>query len=554
MNMKMGGKAECPQSGGAGNNDSSISLRNPFKLPEEDIFLLRNKQNKKKRQELEHQKELKVHQKSTYLGKIQDKRVEFRQALKRWENEADSKTANTSLRSGPSWRKAAIQEQNDKEKIRDYISKKKDMFLLEYSLAVKQEVMTNLTEVAKAEETKLQRALHFLDEDAVMFDEFLKENDKSSVQAIKIAEQETKARLEKIADIKKITGKIVAVKSDISKYEDILREYTNYKEFLLRLSPPEWQEKQQWRREMAEKIHQQQQTAAKGVQGPSVTTASKRKDSNARELPPVVDPKSHRKGAMPTIKESKTKELPSPIIEADLSEYEDPQLFFTDPHQLLDLLTELEKQNLNLIQNSQDTEESLEEFRITMLNTRKKMEQETEQLAQQVEILSCAIERVKENKAELELKARLFSFGEYKADHQDRMLESLGKKVGEVYHLCVGETEANLTTLQMLTSIESRIEELLEAMELVPRERLLMVERVREKERRSRQREEMVCQQKKQQEERLRKALERAQADIKKPMGRKLMPRSQPPMQENLEYEVDESADLEMDKHQYFFT
>ncbi|XP_076133409.1 cilia- and flagella-associated protein 100-like [Alosa pseudoharengus] len=562
----MGGKAESPQSGGAGNNDSSISLRNPFKLPEEDIFLLRNKQNKKKRQELEHQKELKVHQKSTYLGKIQDKRVEFRQALKRGENEADFKTANTSLRSGPSWRKAAIQEQNDKEKIRDYISKKKDMFLLEYSLAVKQEVMTNLTEVAKAEETKLQRALHFLDEDAVMFDEFLKENDKSSVQAIKIAEQETKARLEKIADIKKITGKIVAVKSDISKYEDILKEYTNYKEFLLKLSPPEWQERQQWRREMAESIHQQQQTAAESihqqqqtaataVQGPSVTTASKRKDSNARELPPVVDPKSHRKGAMPTIKESKTKELPSPIIEADLSEYkEDPQLFFTDPQQLLDLLTELEKQNLNLIQNSQDTEESLEEFRITMLNTRKKMEQETEQLAQQVEIISCAIERVKENKAELELKARLFSFGEYKADHQDRMLESLGKTVGEVYHLCVGETEANLTTLQMLTSIESRIEELLEALELVPRERLLMVERVREKERRSRQREEKVCQQKKQQEERLRKALERAQADIKKPMGRKLMPRSQPPMHENLQYEVDESADLEMDKHQYFFT
>ena len=52
---------------------------------------------------------------------------------------------------------------------------------------------------------------------------------------------------------------------------------------------------------------------------------------------------------------------------------QDPQIFFTDPQQLLDLLTELEKQNLNLIQNSQDTEESLEEFRITMCNTRKKM-------------------------------------------------------------------------------------------------------------------------------------------------------------------------------------
>jgi len=32
--------------------------------------------------------------------------------------------------------------------------------------------------------------------------------------------------------------------SDISKYEDILKEYKKYKEFLLMLSPPEWQEKQ----------------------------------------------------------------------------------------------------------------------------------------------------------------------------------------------------------------------------------------------------------------------------------------------------------------------
>lgn len=31
--------------------------------------------------------------------------------------------------------------------------------------------------------------------------------------------------------------------SDISKYEDILKEYKKYKEFLLMLSPPEWQEK-----------------------------------------------------------------------------------------------------------------------------------------------------------------------------------------------------------------------------------------------------------------------------------------------------------------------
>ncbi|KAL2103886.1 hypothetical protein ACEWY4_000754 [Coilia grayii] len=513
----------------AGVTESKAFLQsNPFTLPEEDVFQLRNKQNRAKIQERKHQKQMKVHEKSTYLGKLQGKRTEFRRQLRKWENEADTSTSHPSLKTDPCWRKAAIHEQTDKDSIHAYMKKKRDMFFLEYSLAVKQEVITNLTEIAKAEENRLDRALQYLDEDAAMFDEFLKENDKSSVQAIKIAEQETKGKLEKMSEIKKITGKIVAVKSDISKFEDILKEYTNYNDFLLKLSPPEWREKQQWRREMADKIREEQkQQEAKGVQEQTAVAPSKR-----------------------NIHPHYISLVNQPLV----LHYLDPQLYFTDPQQLLDLLTELEKQNLNLIQNSQDTEEALEEFRITMINTRKKMSKETEQLAQHVEIISRAIDRERERAAELELKARLFSFGEYRADHQDRMLESLGKKVAEVYQGCVGETEANLTTLQMLTSIEGRLEELLENLELVPREQMLTVERVREKERRIRSREEKVRLQKKQQEERLRKALERAQADIRRPMGRKLMPRSQPPMQESHSHVVDEDNDVEKEKHQYFFT
>lgn len=53
----------------------------------------------------------------------------------------------------------------------------------------------------QAEEKKLETAEQFLEEDAQMFDEFLKENDKNSVEAIKMAEQETKAKLEKVCSL-----------------------------------------------------------------------------------------------------------------------------------------------------------------------------------------------------------------------------------------------------------------------------------------------------------------------------------------------------------------
>ena len=52
---------------------------------------------------------------------------------------------------------------------------------------------------------------------------------------------------------------------------------------------------------------------------------------------------------------------------------EDVPFHFTDPSQLFSLFTELEEQNLSLIQNSQETEETLEEMRQSKQATEKKM-------------------------------------------------------------------------------------------------------------------------------------------------------------------------------------
>ena len=49
------------------------------------------------------------------------------------------------------------------------------------------------------------------------------------------------------------------------------------------------------------------------------------------------------------------------------------QLYFSDPLQLLEVFTELEEQNLSLIQNGQETEETLEEMRHSRQYTEQKM-------------------------------------------------------------------------------------------------------------------------------------------------------------------------------------
>lgn len=48
-------------------------------------------------------------------------------------------------------------------------------------------------------------------------------------------------------------------------------------------------------------------------------------------------------------------------------------MYFSHPQELLDIFADLEEQNLSLIQNSQETEEALEEMKQTIKQTKVKM-------------------------------------------------------------------------------------------------------------------------------------------------------------------------------------
>lgn len=51
---------------------------------------------------------------------------------------------------------------------------------------------------------------------------------------------ETKAKLEKIQEIKKLNVLTMSVRSDMSKNEDQLRDLQRYRHFLDKLTPKEW--------------------------------------------------------------------------------------------------------------------------------------------------------------------------------------------------------------------------------------------------------------------------------------------------------------------------
>ncbi|BFZ08075.1 hypothetical protein BsWGS_11113 [Bradybaena similaris] len=526
--------------------------QNPFKVPPDtDIFLLRDKEKERKRAERLRQHSLKVHEKSTYASRINFRPISIICPPDSESEEEEVTDKAVAVKDDPKFTLDVTKDPNvEKESLSEYIAKKREMFLVQYSLGVKRDEMRKLEEIAQAEEKKLELAEQYLEEDAAMFDEFLKENDKNSVEAIKVAEAEAKMKIEKVNEIKRINAQMIGIKSEMAKYEDTLKEYQMYRQFLDSLIPQEVQEERKKIRDKKkeEKMKAKEKEAEK-VRKPSPKSRKSVTPSGRR-----LSDKPPSSGGKGKQQDDDDKSVSVDFEEFDDSD-EEPDLYFTDPQQLLDIFSELEEQNLSLIQNSQETEEALEEMKSMIKETKLKMEKETKMLTEQILKLQTQIHKEEAKAADLKMKAKMFNYGEFKADDdQELHLSELNKKVEDVYRHCIGDNEANISTLQMLTNIENRLEELFEIIETMPPEKVEAAEKAKDKERRLKLREEKLEQLRLHQEERIRKALERAQAAPKKQTGKKLVFRSEPPQ---LEKKEDEGADLatkEEEELQYYFS
>ncbi|KAJ1501072.1 Cilia- and flagella-associated protein 100 [Coelomomyces lativittatus] len=494
------------------NSGGDEEEKNPFCMPSDSqVFSFFEKENNRKKN---NSKNLDLKKTKLYDTKRSHRRT-FKQLLQEEQNVSDQSFDKQKAKKDGD--KLIISQQSKdrnmgKENLHDFVVKKREMFLLQYALGVKKDEIKKLEQIAQAEEQKLLDDERSLEEDAAKFDAFLKENDKNSVEAIKRAEAETKAKLEKMSEIKKLNNQILQIRSEMSKNEDQLKDYQRYRQFLEKLTPIEWL-----------KQHQKQKpTKPKNAQEDN----SKKEKTTKKE--------KHVGGNKVLFGKKPIEEEESTAVEVhsedDLHAEEESimPLYFTDPQQLLDLFAELEESNLDLIQNCQETEETLEELRVTIQETEIRMAKETEILRTQIEFLNLAIAKEEEKAKQFEERARLFTSSLSEAD-QEKILSELNQKVKEVYRKCLGDADTNISTLQMLTSIENRLEQLFETIELMPAEKVEKAERLKDKERRHRLREEKMDAQRILQEERIQRALERARAPVKKKTGKPLVFRSAPP-------------------------
>ncbi|XP_077702009.1 coiled-coil domain-containing protein 38 isoform X5 [Canis aureus] len=587
--------------------DDSVKKDRPYKIFFKDLFLFKENEMAEKKKEKFINRSMKVYQKSTFSS-----RMKSRSHL--------GQVAFYSDAPGGSFEKFGLdptlilrltEGADTKRTLHEFINDQRDRFLLEYALSTKRNTIKMFENHMAVKEQQLIKAEKKLQEDAMAFEEFLRENDQRSVDALKMAAQETINKLQMTTELKKASMEVQAVKSEIAKAEFLLREYMKYGFFLLKLSPKHWQIQQALkrvqmttsrdsmnvslpvlaklnRRKTESNIEESRKISfsddyymERGSQGKprkkTTLTLENRKSSLStydierkrgrdsgggrsslhagsptRDSIPGLQDRALGQSHTDSISSEDSLEL---FLDEDMDYDLEPELYFKEPEELLQVLTELEEQNLTLVQYSQDVDENLEDVNKREKLIQDKINSNIEFLLEHKEMLKASCVREEEKAAELELRSKLFSFGEFKSDAQEKLIDSLSKKINQVYKVCTGDADVgSLNPVQKLVKVESRLVELSDLIESIPKENVEAIERIKQKERRQKLREEKMKEKQKHQEERLKAALERAVAQPKKKLGRQLVYRSKPPSGNKHELLLVKDTRTKSLEEEYFFT
>src|SRR5689334_12487880 len=95
-----------------------------------------------------------------------------------------------------------------KEKVRDLVSRQREMLLISYAIHLKKQEIQSMQEEAQRRLAGLAKAQSVLRDDAARFDAFLKDNNLKTMEAAKKADTEIKAKLDKLQEIRKLGAQV----------------------------------------------------------------------------------------------------------------------------------------------------------------------------------------------------------------------------------------------------------------------------------------------------------------------------------------------------------
>lgn len=561
MAKKSGTAGGLPPIGKRAGHDDDGFDENPFRMPNDDrIFRIREEEKKKKLESMAmSNSQMKIWQRS------QPTMVSRSQRLRDLVGEKLETSMNSKYNTDDDQNKVtASHHRQEKENMTEFIAKKREMFLVQMSLDTKREEIRKLEEKAQMKEEALQRSEQMLEEDSSRFEAFLKENDNKALEAINLAEVESKKKQEKIQEIKRLNHQIDALTSEMSKHKESLEECLKYKIFLDRLTPPEFFEEHERRQYEKRENMRREQHAQHMREWESIR--KRIIDQHRREVEAKKEQKKvGRRGRNAAVEDEEDEDNdwklaipPPPRIEDEVVDmpYEEPPMYFTHPQQLMDIFAASEEQSLCLIQNSQDTEHTLEDLQHAYKNTKSTMEAEAR--AQNAHIAELQSQIAAEKSRAQALKQKRLLAGDSGAtaastdkkdkaataaqlaqaqgqsqEAKEKLLSELTEKVRQVYEQCVDHSSSRPSTIYMLSELERRLESLLQEIDLMPPEEVARKEKEKERKRRADKVMKAMLKKEEDRKDSNERAKLRSLQAPKKRTGRMVMFRSRPVLTDN---------------------
>mmetsp|Transcript_43339 Transcript_43339/g.92792 ORF Transcript_43339/g.92792 Transcript_43339/m.92792 type:complete len:610 (-) Transcript_43339:88-1917(-) len=557
---------------------------NPFKLPTDDQwYFFQEQEVLKKQAEIEKVKHQKVHEKTTSSQRIGASRGIYQvlpqlrpsysaTSLPRSESPSgavgdggaakppaltdkppasadDAKTRRRRRsKEPPSGSSGPLAD--DRGATQHYVAKKHELFFVQMNLDAKKEEIQRLDQRASRREEAVKRSMKQLEEDHQRMQAFIDSNSVRASNVLQAAQEMTQKKNNKLATKRQLKASLVVLQSEIAKLREHKDECVKLKAFLESVTPQEWidarlEEKKERKRNRREAWVERQfqesearmmaeiSAEVKAMEERNAEAARSRRRRPRREM---EEEQREREKDMEVRKKRIQKKYPGrEKFEADYmqehgdeSSGEDLPLYFKEPRQLLDVFTSMEEANLFLIQNSQNTEQTLEEFQQKNEEAKRNNAVAREKMDQQLEILEKQIEEEKEKSQYFKMKIK----EQDTTSAQEALEQYLCDRASEVYTACGYEAERDPDTLKMLAATEAKLEEYLGVIEEAETtgygELVEQLERDKESARRA-----MVKQMRKEiqdrkTKERTQAALLRSQAPIHKRTRRQIMFRSPP--------------------------
>ncbi|XP_051785231.1 cilia- and flagella-associated protein 100-like [Erpetoichthys calabaricus] len=313
---------------------------------DQKIMQYREEQAKQEQKEMMFYKSLPAELKSTFLSRLRAHAAPYRKPLEC--SMCEEETAQDQLINTKGF-------QYKNMSIREYLHCQRESYHLRHLVYGINAEMKRMEDISLKEKKNLSLVEKHLENEDNTFEKLLQATLETFVESVNIAKHETELKLEKTAEIRRVMAEMAAIGETIMKNKETLNTYLQYKLFLLNASPPAWK-KEQERKEMLRKEAKQQYTGKQNGENVSLAesapTALQAEMSVPNKtvnilLPELMSPKENV---------SCTREITDHFIEeSDFLDYdEEPELYFTDPKQLLNILLELEDDIISYIHNNQE--------------------------------------------------------------------------------------------------------------------------------------------------------------------------------------------------------